>query len=200
MKPLFFLLILLMSSSGLSAQEAPSPKQYHFGERQVFFEDAFDDDRNGWLNTSRKNDDEADPPSKDNSVSKYMIEGGYYDYQVIEGKRPYAHAIPLVIDQQKNFEIELSVKLDAQKKHKVAGVLFWGRFSKERCTYLICIPAVSSLCCPVMPLPAESVRISVVGFAILSRRHSTRSPYAGITTSTIFSSMKSLRERSLFSP
>ncbi|WP_118975812.1 hypothetical protein [Taibaiella koreensis] len=134
MKP--FLLFLILSGACCLAwsQEPFYPKQYSFGRRHVFFEDQFNDDRNGWLDTSRR--DEEDPPSKDTIVSRRVIAGGYLDYQVIKGKRPYSCVIPVAIDQQKDFEIELSVKLEALKKYRVAGTLVWGRRNMERCNYL----------------------------------------------------------------
>lgn len=136
MKSLFLFMLFAGASYNASAQDKPAPEQYAFGQRHLFFEDNFDDDRNGWLDTMERDDKEIDPASSDSVRSKYTIKDGYYDYQVIEGRGTYALGIPLVIDQQKDFEIELSVKLEARKKHNTAGVLLWGRLNMEHCTYL----------------------------------------------------------------
>lgn len=110
---LYFLSAALLSAG--QAQNVTHPQWYDYGQRQILFEDNFDDDRNGWINSF----DGA-------TVSNAKIHDGNLYIQnpdtLFAGS-----SIPLNIQQDKDFEIEFGYRiiLSAHKKERPVNVC-WG--------------------------------------------------------------------------
>lgn len=128
-----FLCYALSAASFCSDIQAQTkdPRQFSGWDKNIIFEDNFNDDRNKWLS----NEDTSHSTKTSSAEIKSSIAGGFLNYEVIKGDIPYAPAIEQDIDYAKDFEIEYCFKIIAVvKKHKTASVFFWGRdTSKSTC-------------------------------------------------------------------
>ncbi|KAA5534588.1 hypothetical protein F0919_08175 [Taibaiella lutea] len=135
-KSLFYCLGLLCFTAVANAQKAPdiNPKEYNL-QKNLVFEDNFDDDKNGWLKEEAEDSTDTDTSFVNSAETK--IAKGYLKYDNRSKSGVFAAGIETNIDFNRDFEIEIkALVFYASDDYAGVGVLFWGRDSAKNATYL----------------------------------------------------------------
>lgn len=130
---LIFIVPLLMSTSNLLAQDPKLLYIFAESEKELVFQDNFDDDRNKWI------EDENDSPDESDTIDVKIAGGVYYFHNNCKTRQEFCTDVS--IDFRRNFEIEFKAKVNGERHDNLFGHVHWGRDSGfifgERSGYML---------------------------------------------------------------